>query len=238
MTRHERAEGGSRGGGAVERRPRPWRWLGSVAIVAGASLVAGACGGDDAGGSTARVPGDGAVEAGDGSSASGSGVLVGELEDGSTLRIRLDVEPADPAVAPFEALRALTGADEPVWIVGEVDVPADVASGEGSGRFVTFVAAGADVFSDDPSDPNDGVSQATFVCSAIDGWWMAAGAPMDPDDEITTAYRETYEGPCGSNQLVVPAPAGQTTTYVMIHPAPLPDYDRVLAGLSVELRPG
>lgn len=102
-----------------------------IGLVALALAVMGACGddggddaagGDSVGGGTTTADGRGGREYG------------GELEDGSRLTVRLDVGADDPAVAPYDAFRALTGVDEPTWIVAEISVPEGV---DGTGRFVT-----------------------------------------------------------------------------------------------------
>src|SRR5690606_35571339 len=60
--------------------------------IAALALLLAACGGDDDGDTTDASGTDGSVYA-------------GELEDGSTLTVTLDVPAGHPEVAPFEALR-------------------------------------------------------------------------------------------------------------------------------------
>jgi hypothetical protein len=207
------------------RRTDARRLLVALALV---GVVAAGCG-DDGGGDGG---GDaGAATDGDAGTDGGAGdVWTGELEDGSALAVRLEVPPDDPAVAPFAALRETFGLDdEVVWIVGEVTVPEGV---DGTGRFVTFLAEGADPLADDPLDPDDGISNAEFACSRLDDWFSAAG---DPTDAQLAAYDEVLTDTCGGQTLQVPAPGGTTTTYVMVHPAPLPDVATVRAGLATEL---
>lgn len=209
----------------------------AAAIVAVGALVA--CGGgdsdsdDDGGGDDG---GDAATEVDAGSApaapvgGSDHDLWEVELEDGSVLRLRLRASAGDPAVAPFEAFRQTVGGPDVEWVVGEITVPAEVT--DGTGRFVTFVSEGADPMTDDPADPTDGVTSATFACSVIQGWLGA-----EPDPEWFTAYDELFTGPCQSNPYAVPAASGTTTTYVMVHDTPLPDFERIFAGLAFEMTP-
>lgn len=195
-----------------------------LAVLASVGLVAAGCGGDDDG---ASADDDGDVAAAD---VGADGAWTGELEDGSTLAVRLDVVADDPAVAPFAELRETLGVtDEVTWIVGEITVPRGT---DGTGRFVTFLAEGADPLADDPLDPDDGISDADFACSQLDDWFAAAAAPTD---EQVAAYDAVLTDTCGGQTLQVLAPGGATTTYVMVHPAPLPDFATVRAGLATEL---
>ena len=158
-------------------------------------------------------------------------VWTGQLLDGSTVSVEIDVDPGDRRVAPFEALRAL-GAAEVVWLVGTIEVPA--AATEASGRFVTLVEPGGDVEDDDPFDANDGVVSASFACSRLDGWWEVAG----PDTDRDRLFEGLFAKSCGRQPLQIPAPAGSVTQYVMvIDGTELPSIERVLAGLDVELTP-
>lgn len=202
-------------------------------IAVGMLLIAGACGGDD---DDTDVSGDGddtpADETTDSEgAASGDGnVYEGELEDGSSIVVRLDVDADDPAVAAFEEFRALTGVDSPTWIVGEVTTP---DGAEGTGRFITFLDEGADFFDDDTSDPTDGITTADFACSTIGEWFQAA----DVDEAVETAYSDLYEGPCAGQTYQVIAPAGETTTYVLVYDGPLPDFATIMAGAGNVLEP-
>lgn len=210
----------------------------AVVAVMAIGSVAVACGGDD----DASAPHDGQASdattmsraaADDLAGASDHDLWVGELEDGSELTVRLRAGADDPAVAPFDAFREQVGGPDVVWIVADVSVPAEVADGTGSGRFLTFAVGDADVLADDPADAGDGVTSSRFACSALQDWLGAT-----PDDDAIAAYIELYAGACANNTLAVAAPSGATTTYVMVHDAPLPDFNRVLAGLAYELQPG
>jgi hypothetical protein len=189
--------------------------------VAGAltAMLAGACGGDD--GATGDEAGPAAPAGGD--------AYEGELEDGSTLRITLDVDPQDPAVAPFESFRSSTGGPAVTWIVGEITVPDGV---DGTGRFVTFVGEGLDPLDDEPTDDGDGITNAEFACSLLDEW-----AAASTDEAVADAHLELYEGACGGQTLQVLAPGGETTTYVLAHEGELPAFERLMAGLATELEP-
>lgn len=204
-----------------------------------ATVMVAGCGGDDGSVQGSSDTTSGTLEGESGATAGDSGVgserdvWTGELEDGSQLTVRLRVGADDPAVAPFEAFRQAAGGPDVVWIVGEVAVPADVAGGTGSGRFVTLVVGDADPFIDDPTDSNDGVTTAEFACSKIQDWLGAA-----PADDALAAYTDLYNGACAGNTLAIPAAAGTTTTYVLAHPAPLPAFDTMLAGLAIPLSPG
>lgn len=214
-----------------------WGRVAALAL-SGLLLVAG-CGDDDGAGvddarssdvgSTEAGDVDGNVDDGSGDGGAGADEYVTELSDGSRLRVRLDVPADDPAVAPFEELRALTGVDEPTWIVARVAVPEGV---DGTGRFLTFVEPGADPLDDDPIDPDDGVSQATFACSVLDDWFAAA---PEPDDALNEVHFGLLDGPCGQQTAQVLAPAGETTTYVLVYEGELPDFERVEAELGNEL---
>jgi hypothetical protein len=114
--------------------------------------------------------------------------------------------------------------------VAEIDVPDDV---DGTGRFVTFVADGAEPIDDDPTDDADGVTNAEFACALLDGWVSGADDPA----ASSAAYLALLEGPCGGQTLQVLAPGGETTTYVMAYEGPLPDFERIFAGLGTELTP-
>lgn len=186
--------------------------------IAALALLLAACGGDDDGDTTDASGTDGSVYA-------------GELEDGSTLTVTLDVPADHPEVAPFEALRAMTDAPEVTYLLAEVEVPEGV---DGTGRFVTFVAEGAEPLDDDPLDPDDGVVASDFACSVLRDWVET----LDVLDEATNdAYLELYEGPCGGQTLQVLAPGGATTTYVLVVDGDLPDFERLMAGLVNELEP-
>ncbi|MEM9036316.1 MAG: hypothetical protein AAGA99_19230 [Actinomycetota bacterium] len=186
-------------------------WMVAVA------LVVAACSGGSGGDGTSGAP--------------GATMWRGVLPDGSVLQVELGVPPDDRRVAPFEALRALSG-DEVIWLVGEIEVPADGA--EASGRFVTLVEPGADVSDDDPFDVDDGVVSASLACSRLDGWWESAPVDSERDQLFEGLFAKT----CGQQALQVPAGAGVSTRYVMvIDGADLPEYDRVFAGLDVPLEP-
>lgn len=204
---------------------RRGRWIVCVALAA-ATLVA--CGGDDDGRTDA--PGqpstDAASGAGSDQAEAAGGVYQGELADGSTLVVRLDVAADDPAVAPFEAFRAVTGADEPTWIVGQVTVPEDV---DGTGRFVTFLAEGADRLPDDPADRSDGVSNADFACAVMEDWFQGAEVK---DQALSDAYMALYDGPCVGQTYQVLAAPGETTTYVMVYDGDLPEFETMEAELG------
>lgn len=203
-------------------RGRRARQVTTGALVA--ALLLG-CGDDDAaedGDAPEREAPAGAAEA---------GTFAGVLADGSRLVIRLDVPADDPAVAPFEAFRATTGAPEPTWLVGEISVPDDV---EGTGRFVTFLEPGADRLDDDLADRTDGVSNADFACAVIEDWFQFAEVK---DQALSDAYLEVYDGPCGGQAHQVLAPGGETTTYVMVYEGELPPFESIEAELGNELAP-
>ena len=189
------------------------------------ALLLAACGDDGDSASTD------ATTAEDGGSGGGEAVYRGELEDGSVLTVTLDVPADHPAVAPFEALRTMTEARDLTYLLAEVDVPEGV---DGTGRFVTFVAEGAEPLDDDPLDPDDGVVASVFACSAMQDWVAA----VDVLDEATNeAYLEVFEGPCGGQSLQVLAPGGETTTYVLVVDGDVPAFERLLAGFMLELEP-
>lgn len=191
------------------------------------ALVAAACGGDD-GSSPDPTP----VDEASAPAPSGNRYEV-VLEDDSRLVVTLDVPGSDPRIAPFESYRELTGADPVVWLVGEVTPPEGV---ETTGRFVTFVAAGKNPIDDDGETADDGISSASFACSALDRWLYAEGAEVA--DETIEAYNDLFTGPCNGTTMAVPAAAGTTTAYVMLYPAPtLPEFDRLFAGLAFEMSP-
>ena len=198
-----------------------------IATAAGAVALLAACGGggDDA---DADADGGGTEES---DSAAGGGAYEGELEDGSTLRVRLDVGPSDAAVTPFEAFRSGTGAPAVTWIVAEIAVPDDVEGA--TGRFLTFLEAGVDPLDDDPLDDGDGATNADFACSLLDDW---AAATADPA-AVAEAHLALLDGPCGGQTLQVLATAGETTTYVLAYEGELPEFERIFAGLATELSP-
>lgn len=190
------------------------------------ALLTAACGGDDDSGAD-----DTTTEEGGAGGSGGGAVYTGELEDGSVLTVTLDVPADHPEVAPYEELRAMTSAGEVTYLLAEIEVPDGV---DGSGRYVTFVAEGADALDDDPSDPDDGVVSSDFVCSVLDEWV----ATMDELDQATNdAYLEVYEGPCKGQTLQVIAPGGETTTYVLVFDGDLPEFEHLRAGLLTELEP-
>jgi hypothetical protein len=158
-------------------------------------------------------------------------VYTGELADGSTLTVHLDVTADHPAVAPFAAFQARTGAPTPTWIVAEITVPDGV---DGTGRFLTLVEPGADRMADDPADRTDGVTTADFACSVLEDWF---GQVTDKDQELTDAFMEVYDGPCGGQAHQVLAPGGETTTYVLVYEGDLPELDAIESELGNELRP-
>lgn len=205
----------------------------AVGLLAAGLLVA--CGdddGDEGSSGDTEAPSSEASGGGSGGDAGArGGVYEGELADGSRLVIHLDVPADHPAVVPFEEFRARTGAPEPTWIVGEVTPPDDA---DGTGRFVTFLEAGADRLDDDLADKTDGVTNAEFACAFMEEWFQAA--PVK-DQALGDAYTEVYEGPCGSQTYQVLAPAGTTTTYVMVYEGPLPDFETIEAELGNELSP-
>jgi hypothetical protein len=191
------------------------------------ALALCACGGDEDGATAVEdaTVGDATPRADD-----PGGAYEGKLQDGSRLRVRLDVDPAEAVVAPFERLRVQTGAPDVTWILAEIEVPDDV---EGTGRFITFVADGAEPIDDDPADDTDGVTNAEFACSVLDDWVSGADDPAASN----VWYVELLEGACGGQTLQVLAPEGETTTYVMMYEGPLPHFDRIFAGLGTELMP-
>lgn len=197
-----------------------------VGVVLAGALLVGGCG--DGGGGAGADTGEAA--AAEGTKMPDGDVYVGELEDGSMLRVALDVSPDEPSVAPFEAFRRTVGGPEVTWIVADVEVPEGV---DGTGRFVTFVAEGAEMAGADPSGGGDGVASAEFACSLLDAWSSAT-----PDqDAAADAYLELYQGPCGGETLQVVAPSGETTRYVMVYEGELPEFERVFAGAGTELHP-
>lgn len=162
---------------------------------------------------------------------SAASVWSGQLPDGSTVTVEIDVPTDDRRIAPFEALREL-GAGEVVWLVGTIEVPAGTT--EASGRFVTLVEPGGDVEDDDPFDDGDGVVSASLACSRLDAWWEAAG----PDTDRDRLFEGLFAKACGRQPLQIPAPAGSVTEYVMVIDGDeLPSIGTVLAGLDVELTP-
>lgn len=197
------------------------------------ALVAGACSDDDSSAED-QVASDsdapGTSEDG-GSTEGGASTYAGELEDGSTLTIELDVDADHPAVAPFEAFRAMTEADEPTWVVAEITVPDGV---DGTGRFVTFIEEGMDPLDDDPLDQTDGIVASSFACSEIDDWFGTVDAPTE---DLNDAYFEVYDSVCGGQTLQVLAPGGETTTYVLVLDGPIPPFETITAGLTNELEP-
>ncbi|HSL56792.1 MAG TPA: hypothetical protein VK866_03020 [Acidimicrobiales bacterium] len=209
------------------------RRFGWLVMIAAVLALAAACGGDDddGGANDGGATSDTAADAAEGADQPApDGAWSGELEDGSTLAVRLDVAADDPAVAPFAELRDRFGVDDPVtWIVGEITVPDGT---DGTGRFVTFLAEGADPLDDDPLDPDDGISNAAFACSQLDGWFAALAEATEDD---VAAYNAVFTDACGGQTLQVLAPGGATTTYVMVYPGPLPDFATVRAGLATEL---
>jgi hypothetical protein len=212
------------------------RGVGRASIVA--LLVVAACGGDDDDSSAddgADPRSSETAAAGDsvGDTPGEAGSWVTELEDGSTLSVQLDVGANDAAVAPFEAFRTLTGSPDVTWIVADIEVPADGSTGS-TGRFLTFVEPGADAIDDDPSDDTDGVTGSDFVCSRIDAWF--ANASPDAVDAANADYTALLDGPCGGQTAQVIAPAGQTTTYVLVYDGELPAFEKLMAGLLYELR--
>lgn len=187
-----------------------------VGLLVVVGLLAGCSGGGDEDGSAAPSTAE---------------VWTGQLADGSTVTVEIDVSPEDRRIAPFEALRAL-GSEEVVWLVGSIDVPTNAT--EASGRFVTLVEPGSDVEDDDPFDDEDGVVSAAFACSRLDAWWEAAA----PDTDRDRLFEGLFAKSCGFQPLQVPAPAGSVTQYVMVIDGDeLPSVERVLAGLDVELTP-
>lgn len=191
-------------------------------------LVLAACGGDDGGtsgggGDTTSPPAGGA----------GNRYEV-TLEDDSTLVVTLGVDASSAAVAPFEAYRQLVNGPTVVWVVGEITPPSGTDS---TGRFVTFVAPGANVLDDDPLDDSDGIVSAGFACSLVEQWISAEGAP-DLTEELTAEYNRMVGEVCGGQTFQVPAPGGQTTTYVMaVEGSTLPEFESLYAGLAYPMSP-
>lgn len=208
---------------------RAWPFV--VPMVLAVSLLG--CGDDDGDESSESDAGTGSASsapADSGDTPDGS-VFEGELEDGSTIRVTLDVPADDEAVAPFEAFRSLTGGPEVTWIVAEVEVPEGT---DGTGRFVSFIEPGADPMADDPMDDADGVTNAEFACSMLDEWY---GLASSPGDDVVAAYDELLTDSCGGQTLQVLAPGGETTRYVMVYDGELPEFEAVTAGLANELEP-
>ena len=193
------------------------------------ALVAGACSGDDSSAEDQVIAPDG--EGSGPSDDGGAGEGGGPCEDGSTVTIELDVPADHPAVAPLEAFRAMTEADEPTWIVAEITVPDGV---DGTGRFVTFIEEGMDPLDDDPLDQADGIVASSFACSEIDDWFGTVDAPTE---DLNDAYFEVYDSVCGGQTLQVLAPGGETTTYVLVLDGPIPPFETLRAGLVNELEP-
>lgn len=220
---------------------RTGRFLRSIVALSVAAAAVAGCGGDGGAADAPATSGDTGTEADDvGSDTAGDvevrsdrDVWVGELEDGSQLHVRLRAGADEPAVAPFESFRQAADGADVVWIVGEVTVPADVSDGAGAGRFLTFVVGDSDPLTDDPTDANDGVTTAGFACSMLQDWLGAT-----PSDDLLAAYTELYNGVCAGNTLAVVAASGATTSYILVHPAPLPEFDSLLAGLATPLTPG
>lgn len=193
--------------------------VGSLAIV-GLLFVLGLLAGCSGGGDEESSP-----------APSTATVWAGQLPDGATVTVEIDVAADDRRIAPFEALRELAD-DDVVWLVGNIDVPA--AATEGSGRFVTLVEPGGDIEDDDPFDATDGVVSAAFACSRLDAWWERAA----PDSDRDRLFEGLFAKNCGRQPLQIPAPPGSVTEYVMVIDGnELPDIGRVLAGLDVELTP-
>lgn len=198
-------------------------------------LFAAACGGSDSDSEPAGEPSsaDTAVEQSDDAPSTGDGSTYrGELEDGSTLTVYLDVDESDPIVAPFAAFRELAGVTDPVvWVTGSIEVPADYddSTGPATGRFLTFVPAGGEVISDTNVT-------SSFACGELDEWF---GAPSGDDaQELNDAYLEILGDSCDGQSLGVIADTGATTDYAMVIDSDvLPDFDSVFAGLLTELQP-
>jgi hypothetical protein len=194
--------------------------------------VLAACGDDD----DAAAPVDATTSAAGVTTAAttvdaAGGTYEGELRDGSRLVVHLDVPADHPAVVPFEEFRAYTEADEPTWIVAEITPPEDL---DGTGRFLVFLEAGADPLDDDPADPTDGITNSDFACAAIEDWFRQA---FNKDQALNDAYMKVYDGPCDGEAFQVLAPAGETTTYVMVYEGDLPDFEVLQAELGTELTP-
>ena len=212
----------------------------SFTSVLAVALLAG-CGGGDRDDGDAAAPADSTVDddgaTGDGDDAStpavgGATTFAAELEDGTTLTVRLDVEESDPVVAPFVAFRDLAGASEPVvWIVGTLEVPADFdeSAGPATGRYLTFVPPDGERVSE--SNPT-----SEFACSELDDWF---GTPSgDEGAAVNEAYIEIVDSACDNQVLGVPVEAGTTTDYAMVFDGTdLPDFGSVWAGLLTELQP-
>ncbi|HWL42576.1 MAG TPA: hypothetical protein VNQ73_06500 [Ilumatobacter sp.] len=209
-------------------RLRTWAAIGAASV-----LLAGCGGDDDAADDATDAPAPAETAAAGSATDPAHDVWTAELDDGSTLTVRLRAPIDDPAVAAFEEFRQTADGPDLVWIVGEVAVPAEVAEGTGSGRYLTFVTGDGDPMTDDPDDPTDGVTAAYFACSLLTDWLGTA-----PAEDVLAAYNDLYSGPCAGNPLSIRAASGTTTTYVLAHPAPLPQFDELLAGLITPLTPG
>ena len=82
-----------------------------VSLLAVAALTG--CGSDgDSSDDASSDADDTSADDGGGEPAGDGSTFTGELEDESTLEVRLDVPADDPAVAPFEAFRTAAGGDE------------------------------------------------------------------------------------------------------------------------------
>ena len=188
-----------------------------VAVLSASLMLVAACGGSDDS-SSADEPAeaessddDGEADGDDSDPASGDGsTFRGELEDGSVLTVRLDVEPTDPVIAPFVAFREQAGATDPiVWVVGSLEAPDDfdTALGPPTGRFLTFVEPGAEQIAD--TNPT-----ATFACSELDDWFGT------PEGDAAVALNESFvdivESTCGGQTLQVLGEPGTTTDYALI----------------------
>ncbi len=157
----------------------------------------------------------------------------GELEDGTTLTVRLGVDESDPVVAPFVAFRERAGATDPVvWIVGSLVVADDFddTAGPAPGRFLTFVPPGGELI--DETNPI-----SNFACSELDEWF---GAPSgDGAQALNDAYLTIVDEGCNGQTLGVIAEAGATTDYAMVIEGDIqPDIEAVYAGLLTQLEPG
>jgi hypothetical protein len=198
-------------------------WL--LVVILGLGLAA--CGGDDDNKPTTTGAATGSTgTANTGSNAGGDpGDWEGEFETGTDVTLTLWVDPADPALADFEAFRQAAGANPVLY--GRVTATNDGAVQDTS-RFVTLTGKDGEMF-------DGSATEVEFLCSHV-ARWIAAVATLNT--ELNEQYTKLYTEDCGAIMSAGPVIApGETVTYFVAYPGDTePEFERVFMGLGNELK--
>lgn len=159
-----------------------------------------------------------------------AGTYEGKLSDGSTLKVWLDVPSSDEVVAPFDDFRSKATTPDVTWIVAEISVPG--GGPDATAPVITLTGAGKAPGDDGPPNNSDGTTHTEFACSMLRTWYWQGGLA---NPELTSVHNEVLATNCNGQALQVAAPAGKTTTYVMVYDGALPSFETITAGPDQEL---